>query len=68
MWDVIEIGRGNLYGAFDSKFSLYPLLTVIETLENQNIGLPKTTLFEQSKVSECNGWGNIMDKSYFNEN
>lgn len=65
IWDVIEIGQGNLYGAFDSKFSLYPLMTVIETIENQNIELPEITLFTHSKVSERGGWGNIIDKCYF---
>ena len=64
IWDVIEIGQGNLYGAFNSKFSLLPLMVVIETLEKQNIELPEITQFEKSKVSEHNGWGLPVDKSY----
>ena len=65
IWDVIEIGQGSLYGAFNSKFSLLPLMTVIETLEKQNIELPEITPFRKSKVSERNGWGLPIDKSYF---
>lgn len=65
IWDVMEIGQGNLYGAFESKYSLLPLIKAISTLEKNKIDLPKIKLFKKSNVLECNGWGNPIEKDNF---
>ena len=65
IWNVMEIGQGNLYGEYNSKYSLLPLLNVIETLEENGVNLPNITLFEKSKVDKSHGWGNPVDKSLF---
>ena len=65
IWDVMEIGQGNLYGAFKSEYSMLPLINVIGTLKKNKIDLPIIKPFKKSSILECDGWGKPIDKSNF---
>jgi hypothetical protein len=63
--NVIEIGMGNLYAGYVSKYTLNPTIKVAELMEREGIALPTLENFKRSKASEAHGWGNCVDKSFF---
>lgn len=64
--EVIEIAEANLYCGFRSEYTIVHTLKVVSLLEENNIELPDLKPFQKSKVTEFHGWGNPVDKSFFN--
>jgi hypothetical protein len=61
--DLIELGRGNLYGGFSSKFTFTYIKSIIELLQKNNIKLLDIKIVGQFPLSERHGWGNRISFS-----
>lgn len=62
---IIDIGRANLYGAFQSELTLIPLERTIEIMEVNDYKLPNLSVFQKSKVTDYHGWGHRVSPNYF---
>ncbi|GAB2940009.1 hypothetical protein GCM10027048_00290 [Hymenobacter coalescens] len=67
--NVIETGRGNLYGATVgySADTLDTTMQVVAIMQSSGLPLPQLGPFEKSRFEERHGWGNRVDRSFFAE-
>nr|WP_263323147.1 hypothetical protein [Neobacillus sp. Marseille-Q6967] len=63
--NVCWIAGNNLFSAFRSEHSMVYTLRVASLLKANNVELPDLKPFQKSKVTEYQGWGNSVDKSFF---
>ncbi|SER52957.1 hypothetical protein SAMN04488559_101217 [Isobaculum melis] len=62
---IIDIGRANLYGAFQSELTLKQLDKIIEIMTVNSYKLPNLLFFQKSKVTDYHGWGHRVSPAYF---
>ncbi|HZD52559.1 MAG TPA: hypothetical protein VE175_05890 [Woeseiaceae bacterium] len=60
-----DIGRNNLYGAFDSFVTAEPLMEMIRLLRKHDIPLPGIEPILRSGVEENGGWGATHPRDFF---
>jgi hypothetical protein len=61
--ELIELGRVNLYGSFESNITFYHINNIVTLLQENNIDLPDIKIVDRFPVSEFDGWGNAISFS-----
>ena len=54
---LVWLGISNLYGAFDSKWTLSQILEIVKYVKENDIAFPDEMLLTMFPVSEDGGWG-----------
>jgi hypothetical protein len=67
--DIVDLGRGNLYGAVvDYSQETYRLtLEVLNLALGHGFSIPSIEPFLRSQITESRGWGNPVPRAYFKQ-
>lgn len=62
-----DVGRSNLYGGVvgHSELTLEPVMSIVTVLNYMNVSLPDIRPFLKSRFEENGGWGNRVERSFF---
>ena len=63
--EVVEVGRGNLYGGYRSDFTAEPAATVADLCLELTGSVPELTPFACSSAAEDDGWGCPISEDVF---
>ena len=63
--EVVEVGRGNLYGGYRSDFTAEPAATVADLCRELTGDAPDLTPFACSPATNDDGWGSPISEDVF---
>lgn len=64
--NLMWIGIANIYGGYRSEYTLPYLVSIVQTLEEEQVPLPDFKIVAQMSASDNNGWGHRTDPEMLN--